>query len=254
MRHRAWVGLALALPFGVAAARATPSLDFGVSATVDVDADGHARVVDMGKATKLSDVPSLVPVANLIAQRLRERIESWQFIPAMRNGIAARSRTHLSVSMAASDDGHGGMAVTIVSASTGGALQQWDRRALVAALRRAREETFLVADLHYASDGHVIDVAFGDGRRSSAGKFENRAQRDFRKGIEQVLERWTFEPEIVDGLPIDGHGTMPMRVCLSSTCSIAKTNRDDSSPGDDLQFASTDPAVKLRSAVAGTAL
>ena len=33
-----------------------------------VDANGKAHVVEMGKVSRLSDVPSLVPIANAIAQ------------------------------------------------------------------------------------------------------------------------------------------------------------------------------------------
>jgi hypothetical protein len=253
MRRMAWwAALVLALPFGVVAANPTSSLDFGVSATVDVDADGHAHVVDMEKASKLSDVPALVPVAELIAKRLGERIQTWQFVPATRNGVAVQSRTHLGVSMSASDDGRGGMSVKIVSASTGGTLQSWDKRSLVAALMKAPEDVFLVADLHYAADGRVTDVVFRDGHTSSAAKFVGRADRDFQNGIVQALKRWTFKPEIVDGMPIEGHGTLPMRVCLYSPCRDAEDGV--ASTSGDLQFASADPAVKLRSAVAGTAL
>lgn len=154
--------------------------------------------------------------------------------------------------MSASDDGQGGMAIKLVSASTGGALQTWDRRALVAALVKPREDMFLVADLHYAANGRVTDVVIRDGRTASVVKFVGRADRDFQKSLVEALERWTFDPEIVDGVPIEGNGRLPMRVCLNSPCRDAKEQRDSTS--GDLSFAATDPAVKLRSAVAGTAL
>jgi len=237
----------------VRAAEPPPSsLDCGVTATVDVGADGHAHVVEMGKVSKLADVPALVPVADQIAQRLRERIESWQFVPATENGIAVPSRTHLGVSMLASDDGHGGLAVRIESASTGGRVRKPDMTSIFHAFLRSPDQVYIVADVHYAGDGSVVDVQLTDARAFSGATFSGRIDRELRKGIVQGLKRWTYAPEVDNGRPLDGHGTLPIRICASAACEA--TAIDDPYSSRDGLFASTDPAVKLRSAVAGTAL
>lgn len=253
MERRAWIaGLLLACSFGVSA-EAPSSLDFAASATLDVTPDGHARVVEMEKVTKLSAVPSLVPVANQIAQRLRERIEAWQFLPATRGGVAVASRTHLHVALRANDDGHGGMAVSILSASTGAAVRKRPMGELVGALLDFGSDSYVLADIGYASDGSVTDVEVKDQRSLSAGRFVPAvASASLRKGIERALKRWRFAPEIVAGEPIAGNGLLPMFYCGSKACDEAQAAMEASR--GDAQFASSDPAVKLRTAVAGTAL
>lgn len=68
MRHGiVAAGLWFALLFNTTAAGSPlSSLDFDAWATVDVTADGHAHVVEMGKVSKLSDVASLAPIAEQI--------------------------------------------------------------------------------------------------------------------------------------------------------------------------------------------
>jgi hypothetical protein len=255
MRYAGWAaGLWLAFSFNAVAADLPPSsLDFGASATVDVTADGHAHVVEMGKVSRLPDVPAMAPFADMIAQRLRERIESWQFVPAMRDGIGVPSRTHLGVSLRGSDDGHGGMSVAIVSASTGGSVTSWNLAPVMKAFMGAPEEIYIVADIHYADDGRIDDVIFTDARKFSGLRFEGRIDRHLEHNLARAFKGWIFDPEIVDGRPIAGHGTLPLWMCMSPACEAAAAALRQSS-ADNARFASADPAVKLRSAVAGTAL
>jgi hypothetical protein len=253
MRRLAWgAGVWLAFSFGASAAEPPSSLDFGASATIDVTADGHAHVVEMEKVTKLSDVPKLVPVADQVAQRLRERIESWQFVPAMRDGHAVPSRTHLYVSLSASDDDKGGMSVAIVDASTGAAIRDKHMGELVGAIMQLGAEAYVLAELHWAPDGRIVDVDIVKQLALERGRFVAFQDMPSRRAIARVLKRWTFDPEIVDGQTMEGHGTLPIWICMSSACEAMAASIRESS--DNAQFATTDPVVKLRSAVAGTAL
>lgn len=236
----------------VATDAAPSSLDFDVSATVDVSADGNAHVVEIGKVSKLSSVPALVPVADQVAQKLRDRIASWQFVPATRDGVAVPSRTHVYVFMRAGDDGRGGLAVTILSASPGAVIRKRPMGELVGALVDFGPDSYVLAEIHYAADGDVIDVEVREQRTLSGGRFvPTSADSRLRKGIRNALRRWTFDPEIVDGTPIEGHGLLPMFYCNSPACDEARAGMD--APHGEA-FASADSAVKLRTAVAGTAL
>ena len=108
------------LPFAYAAGKdRITELDFVGSAWVDVDAKGHGRVEQVDSVTKLDNVPALAPAVARIKEVLKQRIESWEFIPATRDGIAVPSRTYLSVEMEGMDDGKGGLGIRILSAHGG---------------------------------------------------------------------------------------------------------------------------------------
>lgn len=62
----------------------------------------------------------------------------------------------------------------------------------------------------------------------------------------------TVTPAVIDGHPPSGKRTRADPLLLSEACGMAREVSKDA-VGDE-QFAATDPAVKLRSAVAGTAL
>lgn len=227
------------------------ALDFFVSAQVDVDASGKSHVVEMGKVSRLSDVPSLVPIANVIAQRLRERIESWQFVPATRDGQAVASTTGLHVALEGSDDGHGGLAVRILGASTGGDLRDANVLALAIAVTRAQEEARITLDVEYDETGHVTSLSEVDSKRFHRGRWVP-AGPTLRKEVLDAAHHWVFVPEKIEGHPIAGGGRVPIVLCLDAVCATAPDTPDKQTSG--VSFAAVDPAVKLRSAVAGTAL
>ena len=252
MERKAWItGLLLACSFGVAA-ESPKSVDFSISAQVEVDTAGRAHVVEMGKVTKLSDVPSLLPVAGMIAQRMRERLESWEFVPGTVDGKPADSTTSVYIGLTGSDDGNGGLAVRIRKVLTGGELKRVDMRALVDALVRAGKEGLVTVDVRYDETGNVISASIHDSKDFRRGKLVGTADEDLRKGVLKAAQHWAFVPETVAGHPIAGGGIVPVMLCFSdaSTCSQARNNSD----GDEPQLAANDPAVTLRSDVAGTTL
>lgn len=249
MGRMAWGALLLGL--ALAAQAEEPGLKLASSAVVDVDATGKAHVVTLDSVDGPNG-PLPTALSQPIETRLRERIESWQFVPATRDGVAVSSRTRLGVSLRAVDDGHGGVAVHVVSVGTGGAIREKHMADLISAFIHYGSQVYLVADVHYAGDGSVIDVDVTDQRVLSGGRFISHADRNMRKAVERALRRWTFETEVVAGQPIEGHGRLPIWVCDSAACETAA--RDVRASDGNQEFASNDPAVKLRSAVAGTAL
>lgn len=245
MRRMAWGAVLLACAL-VAQAGEPTVLAYPASALIDVDTTGKAHVVTLATRSGQNGAPRAA-VSELIEPRLRERIESWQFVPATRDGTAVPSRTHLSINLRAMDDGRGGLSVQVVSASTGASLREHPLREVVGAI--AGPGMFLIADLRYGADGRVDDVDVTDQRIFSGGQFVPYADRSFRRIVEKALKRWTFEPEIVAGRAIEGHGRLPIRMCLSDACIAAPVDT-----GEADEFASADPAVRLRDDVAGTTL
>lgn len=244
--------LLLVAPLCVAAATPAAPLKFTGSAWVDVDAAGKPHVVGMEKVSKLGDVPKLAPIAEHINGRLKDAIESWQFVPATRDGVAVPSHTHVLVNMEALDDGAGGMAVRIRSANTGPSLQSFDRAPLILAATRAQAEGMVRLKLAFDAEGKVSAVEVADSKEYWKGKFSGLADKWLRKEAVKAAHAWRLSPEVVDGRPIPGTGSVAIVFCLSSGCGAAPLPSNDSA--DPREFASTDPAVKLRSNVAGTAL
>jgi len=246
-------GLMLAAPLVAMAGDAPVAwVDLHASAWVDVDALGKAHVIEMEKVKGLADVVQSTPIAETIKERLHDRIESWQFNPATRDGVAVVSRTHLHVVMEGFDDGAGNLGVRIRSAATGPDVKDWNDYGLARAGVTAGEEGIVTFYIAYGADGKVTAAEVRESKTFSGGRFVGTASKTLRKGLLAVARRWTFVPEQVAGQPVPGSGVLPIRVCFSGAC-ISAT---DASSGGKLEsnFASTVPAVTLGSAVAGTAL
>jgi hypothetical protein len=245
-----FAALLLAMPMLAIAARppAPAPVDFSGSAWVDVDADGKAHVVEVGRLSVLSDVPALAPIVERIQGRLRNAIESWQFVPAMRDGIAVASRTNVSVDMRGTDDGAGGFAVRLRSARTGPGVRSMDMGPLVSVVERAQAEGSVKVDLAYDEAGNISSAEQADSK-----EFAGRADKVLRRGALAAVKTWHMEPEVVDGHPRAGSGSIVLVFCLETpSCGAIPSSGDDRQHPQ--EFAATDPAVKLRSAVAGTAL
>ena len=222
------------------------------SAWVDVDASGKAHVVEMGKLSPLSDVPGLAPVVQRIDDRLRAAIESWQFVPATRDGVATASPTHVAVSMEATDDGAGGMAVRLLSVGTGAGLRDMDMAPLVRAVTLSQTEGLVKLQLTYAADGSISSAELLESHEFRKGRFIGVANSVLRRKAVAAAASWRLAPETVDGIPRAGVGSITLVFCLTPQC--VQAPRADGEGQASPQFASTDPAVRLRTPIAGTAL
>lgn len=253
MRVASWsAGLLLGLPLAAGAVKPISALDFSAGAWVDVDSMGKARVVEMGSITRLQDVPKLIPVVDNIKARLRDQIETWQFVPAARDGVPAASRTYVYVALEGVDDGKGGLGVRIRSAATGAELADVNMSGLLIAGNRLQEEGAVTIDVAYDEGGKIVSAVVTDSKTFDGHRFTGRAGRHFRKNMLAAAQAWKFIPEQVEGHPKAGSGRVPVHFCLSEACATARQEAEDAV--GDAQFAATDPAVKLRSAVDGTAL
>ena len=253
MRVANWCAcLLLGLPLAAGAVAPIAALDFTAGAWVDVDATGKAHVIEMGRVSRLEDVPQLGPVVDNIKARLRERIETWQFVPAALDGAPVASRTHVSVSLEGIDDGKGGLGVRIRSAATGAELADVNMIGLQIAGSRLQEEGAVTIDVRYDEGGKILTTAVADSKFFDGHRFTGVAGKAFRRDMLAAAKAWKFVPEQIDGHPQAGSGRVPIHFCLSEACAVARDDSQDTV--GDAQFAAADPAVKLRSAVAGTAL
>jgi hypothetical protein len=113
-------------------------------------------------------------------------------------------------------------------------------------------EGFINVDVQYGEDGKVQSTSVHESKSFDHGRFGNTADNDLRKRVLKAAQRWVFVPERIDGHPLAGSGRVPVQLCFSVEC--VNASPETGSTGGEPRFAATDPAVKLRSAVAGTAL
>jgi hypothetical protein len=253
MRKSHWiVGLLLASPFASLAEQPSAAVDIRASAWVEVEPSGKAHVVEMGELTKLGAVAGLASIAENIRQRLRDRIESWEFTPATRAGVAVASSTNVSIALEGVDDGAGGFAVRIRSASTGPKLALKNMGGLTAAGNSAAEEGVVVVDVTYGEDGRVLTASVHDSKTLVGGKFVKRASQDLRKGLMRAAKSWVFMPEQVARHPVAGSGRVPIVFCFTARCQSAWDALQ--SPESEPRYAANEPVATLRSAVTGTTL
>ena len=253
------LGLLLAWPLaGQAAKPAEPtSIDFDAGAWVDVDATGKAHVVEMDKLTGFKDDDKPGSIADIIKSRLRERIESWEFQPPTKNGVAVSGKTYVGVSLVAEDDGAAGLRLRLRSASTGmQMLQRPSLRPLLSQLGGASGWKFML-HLDIGPDGHVADARMVDSRMFNGREFvaqSSRFARNLDQTVTKLVKQMTFSTESVDGQAIAGEGALPIKVCayFGSRCDTA--DMEPAAKSEATEFAVINPAVQLRTAVAGTVL
>jgi TonB family protein len=251
---RGMLCLLLLLPLtGLAAnSKKAPSVEFYAIAWADVDALGTAHVDQVDEVTKLEDVPGLAPAVVRIKELLKQRLETWQFVPATREGVAVASRTCVYVRLEGTDDGKGGLGMRILSASTGPGAGDRQTPHYPPAAMREGIEGLVVLVVEYDKAGRVTSVKAEQSNTIRKGKLQKQGATEFKGAAIGAAWLWTFQNEIVAGEPKSGSIRIPVQFCMSSDCENVRLKLPEMpDPG---QFAAIDPAVKLRSAVAGTAL
>ena len=253
------LGILLAWPLATQAAKpAEPtSVEFGAGAWVDVDATGKAHVVEMDKLTRFKDDDEPGSIADVIKARLRERIESWEFTPPTKNGVTVAGKTHVGVAMVAEDDGAGGLQLRVKSAGTGMQVLQYPSlRPLVSELGGASGWWFMV-HLDIGPNGQVVDTHMVDSRMFNGREFvaqSSRFARNVDQTVTKLVKQMTFSTEFVDGQPIAGEGDIPIKVCTNSPGRCDVVDPEPAAKTDAREFVVVNPAVQLRTAVAGTVL
>jgi len=216
-----------------------------------VDPNGKAHVIEMGSVTGLAD--AVGTVAQRINDRLRERIESWQFIPATRDGMPVGTRTHVGISLEGYDDGAGGVALRIRSANTGPEMTH-EKLPMAAFLAASKAEGWVDVLVTYADDGTVANATVTESKAFDGGRFKKHADSALQNAARKIAtDSLAFKPEWVAGKPVGGSVIIPMKFCQSDVCLNAHVQRV-ATVAPDAEFAAVDPAVKLQTTVAGSTL
>ena len=249
------LGILLAWPLaGQAAKPAEPaSIEFGAGAWVDVDATGKAHVVEMDKLTRFKDDGEPGSLADIIKSRLRERIETWEFTPPTKGGAAVAGKTHLSMWVQAFDSGSGSIGLRVESANTGMALRKRSSYLPLSDELGSSNYWWMNVYLKVGPEGRVVETRVLDSSLFHGKGATTQVPPRVDKAIREMFEGYEFDTESVDGMPIAGEAIQPIVACQSdSACEAAARQSHGQEQGPD--FAAIDPAVTLKTAVAGTVL
>lgn len=217
-----------------------PKLPFYAIVQVEVDAGGHATVGEV-------DIRQVKPdslVATVAIPALKRRMAGWAFVPAVRNGMPVPSETNVTVRMEARGDGKGNMVMFVLDAQTGARAVSLDPPHYPNAMAPPLDEGLVVLRVGYDADGEVDDVVV-DKSEAPSGAARNR----FKRASVEAARQWRFEPERIAGVGIPGEVRIPVSFCAYARCPYA----DDARTMEE-KLVTLDPAVSLRTAVAGTAL
>jgi TonB family protein len=229
------LALALVLAMPVAGAAAAPaSIDVLLVADVTVDAGGRIRSLRWGEQQGLHA---------LVAQRIEAAVRQWQFEPGKVDGVAAETRTQLSVHVVASDAPGGGVDLRFVTARTGPTtVRLGPPRYPMSAYNSQVSAEFLVT-VAVTEDGSpsLIGASF-TGSRGDVGRAALEA------AVEAVVREWTFVPETVAGHPVSTRLQVTVEFCRpgSNWCEQQRKSRSkalDVPPGTPVAL---DSAVQLK--------
>lgn len=255
--HRFVFCLGLLLAWPLAAQTTDPtkpaSVEFGAGAWVDVDATGKAHVVEMDKLRRFKDEDKPGSLADAIKERLRERIEAWEFTPPTKNGVAVSGKTHVRMSVEAYVAGPGSIGLRIGSANTG---MVWKKRLTLLPLfdeLGMSDDWWLKVHLKVGPEGRVVEARAMDSNMFHGDNPRSRDSLRLAKALREAFRDAEFETEWVDGQRIAGEGILPISVCMyGKACKVP--DEEPGKQGEEEDFAAVNPAVKLITAVAGTVL
>lgn len=249
------LGILLAWPLaGQAAKPAEPtSVEFGAGAWVDVDATGKAHVVKMDKLGRFKDEDKPGSLADIIKSRLRERIETWEFTPPTKNGVTVSGRTHVYMNVQAYGAESGGIGLRIESANTGMALRNRPSLMPLTDELGISSRWWIKVYLRADPDGHVVEARVQDSSLLHGKGAVKQVSPRLARAVREAFDGYEFDTESVDGQPIAGEGILPIVAC-STASECSKMDAEIDGERRDANFAAADPAIRLRTAVAGTVL
>jgi len=207
-------------------------------ATVDISPEGRVTQVELAD-----------PLPEPMAVLMRQEIGTWAFTPAKVDDEAVPSRTHIAYTLRARALESGEYGVEIVDVRSGPRLRsQGGLHYPEQALRRGIQGTVYLA-LTIAPDGSVADVDSQE--RSDVHAVLVTAAR-------RAARTWQFEPEQIEGRPVQGRVIVPVQFCLEHLGNDCRATRIDTVGGvpvrNDGGAVPLDSVVKLGSDVEGRLL
>jgi TonB family protein len=213
-------------------------------ATATIGADGHVTALAWDGDSALH---------KSIAARLEPRVRTWEFEPGTADGVAAETRTGLSITLRATPAADGSLALQFHSASTGPKLVTMVMPGYPSGALRENKSAYVRTEFAINTDGTttVLDVDV---------QASHRKAQEFEQAARSAFARWKYEPEVVGGHPVATRMVIPSRFCSSDSDWCEKRTAQGplwSKPmptSQDGQPVALDSAVKLKTQISGEAI
>lgn len=127
-----------------------------------------------------------------LANAVRQGLQRLSFVPARRNGAPVAVRTYVTGSYTLEERGDE-FAMSVVAAETGPKQDALDLPKPPLRLMTMNEQGWVRVAFTVGRDGKPRDVFVEDGQGPT----------EMRRNVRESIMRWRFEPEIVDGAPIE---------------------------------------------------
>jgi TonB family protein len=203
--------LALGALLAATAGAAKPLKTYDLWLNADITIDQHGRMASL-------DWKNAQPGRQLIAERLTQRVQAWEFVPAMVDGQRMETRTGLIIGIHVTEHPDGSVALQITDAHTGPRpVSTVPPRYPVDAVS-AGVSGLVVVDLQVEPDGKpvILDMRF----EGSSGKRSYR--ESFTTATKSAVTAWTFQPEVVAGRAVRTRMQVPVDFCLEPSTWCAK--------------------------------
>lgn len=182
----------------------------------DITIDEHGRMTSLAWQ-------NAQPGRQLIAERITQRVQAWEFVPAMVDGQPMETRTGLVIGIHATEEADGSVAIQVTDAHTGPRTLSMAPPRYPADAVSGGVDGLVLVDLQVEPDGRpaILDMTF-------EGSFGKRRYREsFTKATENAVKAWTFQPEIVAGVAVRTRMQVPVDFCLepSAWCARQRASR-----------------------------
>lgn len=216
------------------AARAADSASLTLRGEVTIDAEGRVRSLEWHDRS---------PLHALVAQRVEDTVNGWEFDPGRVDGAPAETRSGMSIHVALERKGRD-LALRLQHASTGPVVLDMTPPEYPKGAAREQAEAELSLILDLAPDGtvQVSDAALVGRRRS-------RWNDEFIAAATQAASRWRFQPETVGGRPVAARMRVPVDFFMCNQCPRNYAQRAPEPTGSDP--VALDSAVRLRTDIHG---
>lgn len=148
--------------------------------------------VDIDAAGKLTSFTTGGAANPALANALREELQRLAFVPAQRGGIAVAVRTYVTGGYTLEEQGNE-YVMRMTSAEVGPKHVALDLPKPPLRLMTMNEPGWVRVGFTVDRDGKPRDVSVEDGK----------GPKEIHRNVHESIMRWRFEPETVDGAPIE---------------------------------------------------
>lgn len=203
----------------LAMAASAPPKEIVLRAYVDMDAQG--RVTGM-------EWPQMDPKSKPLTDRLEAVIRRWEFEPGSVDGVAAATRTGLTLVVGAGQNAQGALTLSILKAYTGAITDRMVIPRYPMEQAKAGHSAALSLLLDVDAAGNVVNATVTEYHLTGRGSGQlAKARTAFENASRDAVMQWKFSPERVSGKPLASQVRVPIGFCMGSgPCKSVSDSKD----------------------------